>query len=414
MKARIIALAMGLLVVSHVAVAAPPPVPDIAGHASRLSIYIAKGAANSCGQGCDLWIAVEGKVDVGAAARIRQFLRKTKSAESLPFYFHSPGGAFRDGLAIGRMLRARNAVARVAKTIVGACAAGTQIDEACLKLKNAGGELEATLMTRGAMCNSACSYLFLGATTREVAPDAALGVHSSRIILRFTGNPTPRQQAEVMANRRSQSNQEASSFVKAMGISHELVELIRTVAFESGHVLTRQELYRFGIDKRELVETGWALETKARPFVQKFALLKKANDEFRTLEWRLYCEPKDRARLMFIRQFDKGANASSIAMVSGSEKPLTFGNIPSRVGGYEVWTAVIKSDAVKDLFAEPRVQVGESASMPDGKSTKAMFEIDTQGLDNAWTQLSATCLTKAPAATPAVTAPAVPVPAANR
>ncbi|WP_024574941.1 MULTISPECIES: hypothetical protein [unclassified Afipia] len=414
MKARIIALAMGLLVVSHVAVAAPPPVPDIPGHASKLSIYIAKGAANSCGQGCDRWIAVEGKVDVGAAARIRQFLRKTKSAESLPFYFHSPGGAFRDGLAIGRMLRARNAVARVAKTIVGACAAGTQIDEACLKLKNAGGELEATLMTRGAMCNSACSYLFLGATTREVAPDAALGVHSSRIILRFTGNPTPRQQAEVMANRRSQSNQEASSFVKAMGISHELVELIRTIAFESGHVLTRQELYRFGIDKRELVETGWALETKARPFVQKFALLKKANDEFRTLEWRLYCEPKDRARLMFIRQFDKGAGASSIAMVAGSEKPLTFGTHPARVGAHEAWIAVIKSDAVKDLFAEPRLQVGESASMPDGKTTKAMFEIDTQGLDNAWTQLSATCLTKAPAATPAVTAPAVPVPAANR
>ena len=67
---------------------APPPVPDIAGHASRLSIYIAKGAANSCGQGCDLWIAVEGKVDVGAAARIRQFLRKTKSAESLAVDFH--------------------------------------------------------------------------------------------------------------------------------------------------------------------------------------------------------------------------------------------------------------------------------------------------------------------------------------
>ncbi|WP_204276951.1 hypothetical protein, partial [Escherichia coli] len=82
-------------------------------------------------------------------------------------------------------------------------------------------------------------------------------------------------------------------FIKAMGISHELVDLIRTVAFESGHALTRQELYRFGIDKRKLVETGWALETKARPFVQKFALVKKGNDEFRTLEWRLYCEPKD-------------------------------------------------------------------------------------------------------------------------
>ena len=425
MKARVLALAMGLLIVSRVAVAAPPPpVPDIPGHAPKLSIYIAKGAANSCGQGCDRWIAVEGKVDSGAAARVRQFLRKTKGAESLPFYFHSSGGAFRDGLAIGRMLRARNAVARVAKTIVSACSAGTQIDDACLKLKNSGSELEASLITRGAMCNSACSYLFLGATTREVAPDAGLGVHTSRIILRFTGNPTPRQQAEVMASRRSQSNQEAASFIKAMGISHELVDLIRTVAFESGHALTRQELYRFGIDKRKLVETGWALETKARPFVQKFALVKKGNDEFRTLEWRLYCEPKDRARLMFIRQFDKEAGVSSIAMVAGSEKPLTFGTRPARVGAYEAWIAVIKSDAVKDLFAQPHLQVGESALMPDGKTTKSLFEIDTQGLDGAWTQLSATCFTNptapadtsgvtAPAGLPGATLPATPVPAKN-
>jgi hypothetical protein len=32
------------------------------------------------------------------------------------------------------------------------------------------GEVEATLTTRNAMCNSACGYLFLGATTREVRP----------------------------------------------------------------------------------------------------------------------------------------------------------------------------------------------------------------------------------------------------
>ena len=35
----------------------------------KLIIYLAKGPANSCGPGCDHWIAVEGKVDQGAVVR---------------------------------------------------------------------------------------------------------------------------------------------------------------------------------------------------------------------------------------------------------------------------------------------------------------------------------------------------------
>ena len=51
-----------------------------------------KGRANSCGPGCDRWIAVEGKVDQGAAARIRRFLRDVKDTQR-PIYLHSPGGS---------------------------------------------------------------------------------------------------------------------------------------------------------------------------------------------------------------------------------------------------------------------------------------------------------------------------------
>lgn len=423
MKVRVLALVMGLLAVPPIAAAAVSPLSlDIPGHAPRLLIYVAKGPPNSCGQGCDRWIAVEGKVDIGAAARVRQFLRKTKGVEQLPFYFHSPGGSVVDGLAIGRLLRSRNAVARVGKTIAGACSTGTQIDDACIKLKSKNEGIEANLMTRGAICNSACSYLFLGAAKREVAPDAGVGVHSSKIVLQFIGKPTARQRAEVMANRRSQSDRELSSFVKTMGISHELVDLIRTVSFESGHILTRQELYRFGIDKRNLVETGWTLETKGRPFVRKMAWARKDDDTFRMMDWRLFCEGKDRARLMFIREFDKTPGTSTIAMIAGSEKPLTFGTLPVRQGNYEIWSATIKRDAVKDLFAQSNLQVGESTLAPDGKTAEKLFDIGTSGLEAGWGQLSASCAVSAtapaavsgpnaPAALPAV--PYVRIPAAN-
>ena len=77
-------------------------------------------------------------------------------------------------------MRSRKAIARVGRTMVGACGSGTQVDDACVKIKTAGGEVEAEIATSRAMCNSACGYLLLGATTREVAPDAVVAVHNTK------------------------------------------------------------------------------------------------------------------------------------------------------------------------------------------------------------------------------------------
>jgi hypothetical protein len=375
--------------------------PDIAGVAPTLTIYLAKGPANSCGPGCDRWIAVEGTVDQGAASRISRFLRDVKDTRR-PIYFHSPGGSVEQAYAIGRLLRSRKAVARIGRTIVTACAAGTEVDEACLKIKNAGGEVEAEISTHHAMCNSACAYLFLGATTREVAPDAAMAVHNSKLNLVIHGHPPAQVVAAFRDRSMAKADRERASFIAAMGISHELDDLITTVKFENLHVLTRPELYRFGVDTRAMTETGWTLETAARPYVRKIALTKK-NDgaSFRTMEWRLFCENKDRARLMFVREFDKdSAGMSSVVMMAGSEKPVAFGTFPARIGTYEAWSGTIASEAMKSVLAASHLQMGEGTLMPDGKTDQSLFDIDTIGLEPAWTKLVATC--------PAAPNPAVP------
>ena len=254
--------------------------------------------------GCDRWIAVEGEVDAGAAMRVRRFLADAKDIRR-PFYFHSPGGAVEQSYVIGRLLRGRKAVARVGRTLAKACVGGTQADAACLKIKTAGGEVEAELTTRNAMCNSACSYLFLGATTREVAPDAAVAVHNSKLTLVVHGQPPPQLVAEFRERGMAKADRERAAYVVAMGISHELDDLIKTVKFESIHVLTRTELYRFGIDTRPLPETPWTLEAATRPYVRKVAVAKQGTGaSFRAMEWRLFCENGNRARLMFVREFD--------------------------------------------------------------------------------------------------------------
>jgi len=125
-------------------------IPEIPGFAPRLIIYLAKGPANSCGSGCDHWIAIEGNVDQEGASRIRRFLRDVKDTQR-PIYLHSPGGAVEQAYAIGRLLRSRKAIARVGQTIVAACSSGTQVDDACLKIKTAGGEVQAEIVTHHAM-----------------------------------------------------------------------------------------------------------------------------------------------------------------------------------------------------------------------------------------------------------------------
>jgi len=194
-----------------------------------------------------------------------------------------------------------------------------------------------------------------------------------------------------------------------MGINHELTDLIRTVKFESLHVLTRTELYRFGIDTRSLSETPWTLEAEARPFVRKIALAKQDEGAtFRLMEWRLFCENKDRPRLMFAREFNEGAaGKSTMIVMAGSEKSVAFGKLPVRVGKFEVWSDTLAPDAMKAMLSAPTLQMGEGTSSADGKSRLATFDIDTSGLEQAWTQLMASCPAAPVYAKPVVSSPSV-------
>jgi hypothetical protein len=389
------------------------PSPETAEFAPKLTIYLARGPANSCGAGCDRWIAIEGKVDHDAAARIRSFLRGVKDTQR-PIYLYSPGGEVEEALIIGRLLRSRKAVARIGRTIVAACSPGTQADDACLKIKTGGGEVEAEIATHHAMCNSACGYLFLGATTREVAPDAAMGVHNSRFSFTSHGHPSAQQIATFTKLGIARAGRERASFIAAMGISHELDDLISTVKFENPHMLTRPELYRFGIDKRAVAETAWIVEPAARPYVQKIALVREDDGaSFRTMEWRLFCENKDRARLMFIREFDKdAAGKNSVVLMAGSEKPVDFGPFPARIGAFEAWSGTIASSAMKTVLAAGHLQIGEGTLTPDGKAKQATFEINTDGLEPGWTQLLASCPAVPKGARPVIAWPALtPTPA---
>jgi hypothetical protein len=390
MLARILFLVASLLL-SRALHAEGTPAEKV-GFASRLTIYLAKGPPDACGPGCDRWIAIEGQIDQDAAPRVRRFLAGVKDTQR-PIYLHSPGGSVEQSYVIGRLLRGRKAIARVGRTVATACAAGTPMDAACLKIKNAGGEIEAELTTYHAMCNSACGYLFLGATSREVAPDAALAVHNSRLVLAFHGHPAPGAVAEYRQRRMATADRDRTTYITAMGISRELDDLIRTVKFENLHVLTRAELYRFGIDTRPLAETAWKLEQEARPFLRKVAMLKKENgSSFRTMEWRLSCESGKRVPLTFAGEIDEtSVGKSTILVTADADTDKAAGGSPLRAGKYEVWRGSIDPDMIKALLASRSLHVRETTPMPDDKADITKFDIGLTGLTSVWTQLVASC-----------------------
>src|SRR5258707_6219951 len=306
---------------------APPP---------PMVFYVVKGAPDACGRGCDSWIAIEGQVDSGAALRFRKFLRQIRD-RNLPMYFSSPGGNLDQALAMGVMLRERPVVARVARTVVKECGFEAQNGEACLKLKQSGRELHGDLWTRGAMCNSACPYLMLGATTREVAPDAVLAVHSPKVVVHFSGLgiPSPEMRAAATVRGHERADRMVASYIVRIGVDIRLLELASTVKFEDIHALTREEIIRFGIDRRERVETPWIFENIGRSTVRKIATLKADGDKsYRLSQWRLFCFSTDQFELDFQRPVATSLVLPAVLISNAGSTPLYFKSPPIKAQGF--------------------------------------------------------------------------------
>ncbi|MDB5578760.1 MAG: uncharacterized protein JWR80_3936 [Bradyrhizobium sp.] len=354
--------------------------------------YVVKGAPDACGRGCDSWIAVEGPIDSGAALRFRKFWAKVRDRK-LPIYFSSPGGNLDQALAMGAMLRERPVVARVARTVVRECGFEAQDSDVCIKLKQSGRELHGDLWTRNAMCNSACPYLILGATTREIAPDALLAVHSPKVVAHFRGGvPPPELQAEANARGRVRADGMIRDYIVKMGVDLGLLVLARTVKYEDARVLTREEIDRFGIDRRDVVETPWTFENVGRSVVHKTALQKLASDgSFRSSQWRLFCINAEQFELGLQRQAVTQALLPVVSMSNGEAKPFYFVSTRAAQPGFNYWATRMTRASVQSLSELGQFDLTETSQGPDGRRLARSAKFSSEGLGSAVNTLLATC-----------------------
>ncbi|MGQ0686018.1 hypothetical protein, partial [Bradyrhizobium sp.] len=360
--------------------------------APPMAFYVVKGAPDACGRGCDSWIAMEGQVDGAAASRFRKFLQAIGNRD-LPIYLSSPGGNLDQALAMGAMLRERRATARVGRTLVSDCGFEAQDSRACLKLKQSGRVLHGDLFTKGTNCNSACPYVLLGATNREVAPDALLAVHTAKVVVHFRGGEPPAE-VRAAANRRGRERADRmlSAYIVKMGADIGLFDLVRSIRFESMHVLTREEIVRFGIDRREIAETPWKFENSVRGMVSKAAAVREEGGKsWRLSQWRIVCASSEQFELNFQRPVLAAGAATAVAISGLGPTPKHFNSPPVKLQGFEIWGLRLTRTSVQGLTNVPQFEFMESMQAADGRRVARAAKYSTEGLASALTTLAATC-----------------------
>lgn len=360
--------------------------------ASPMVFYVVKGAPDACGRGCDSWIAVEGQVDGAAAPRFRKFLQ-TVGDRDLPIYLSSPGGNLDQALAMGAMLRARRATARVGRTLVSDCGFEAQDSPACLKLKQSGRVLRGDLFTKGTNCNSACPYLLLGATNREVAPDALLAVHTAKVMVHFRGGEPPAEvRAAANQRGRERADRMLSAYIVKMGADIGLFDLVRSIRFESTHVLTREEIVRFGIDRREIAETPWKFENSVRGMVSKAAAVREEGGKsWRLSQWRIVCVSSGQFELNFQRPAIAVGATTAVAISGLGPTPRHFNSPPVKLQGFEIWRLRLTHASVQGLTNVPQFEFMESMQAADGRRVARAVKFSTEGLASGLATLAATC-----------------------
>jgi hypothetical protein len=293
-----------------------------------IQFYLARGEDNACGPGCSEWIAAEGGFDQGASTRLRRFLAR-HGDRKLPIFFNSPGGIISQAMTIGRLLREKNITAGVAQTVPENCQGKNKAT--CEEHKRDGTPVWAELRTPRAQCSSACVYAFIGARERLVLPGSRLGIHSDKLVRIYAdGRMVAPTRAQLSASERIKIDEDRNRlkrYVVEMGLSADLIDAATKIEHDTVHMLSRDEVARFGIDVTNFRESRWTLDdgrSRAKSIL-KFVTEAKGPNEFRTSVVRLACENSNTLRVAYIRGLSSldVSGPTTIKIVAG-ERSLAF------------------------------------------------------------------------------------------
>lgn len=398
--------------------ARPPAPAQKKVHELPLHLYLAKGEANACGEGCSEWIAVEGMFDAGAAGRAQAFLKR-HGARKLPVYLHSPGGHSDAAIAIGRQLRQLGLTAGVGVTVPRGCESASDQSTTCRAAKRTNQPVAADWRADGT-CSSACVWTLLGAKSRHVSPGARLGVHATKYTLMLKHSSGKVQQVSpqqaLHKTRAAQAIAATRSYIRAMGIDPTLLDVAQKVPHEDVYYLTRDEIAAFGIDRRDFAETPWFFVRfpSGNAYVSKWIVEARGPDrkEHRISVVLLRCLSPTRVSMQFVRGlasdeiqrpataiFSIGKQKLRLSLSGASKRDTietggTFSTGVSSVLLTELEAAAASNAAIRMTEADPRLDT----------KLYNVVELSTHGLAASLKPLREKC------APPVQIPPALPAP----
>jgi hypothetical protein len=187
-------------------------------------------------------------------------------------------------------------------------------------------------------------------------------------------------------------------YIVKMGAEPGLMILAGTIKYEDMHVLTREEIYRFGIDRREFAETPWTFENVGRGVVYKTAIQKNGERSFASSQLRLLCFNTEQFELGFQRQAVANALFPTISISNVGPKPLYLAPAPTKPAGVDLWGVRMSKVSVQALAELPQFDFTETSQGTDGRRLAHSAKFSGEGLARALDSLLATC----PAPKPAV------------
>jgi hypothetical protein len=353
-----------------------------------IEFYLARGEADACGHGCNEWIAAEGRIDAGAAQRLRGLLTKLGRRRP-PLYFHSPGGSMVGSIELGRFMREQKLVVSVAHTIALGCDRDKQLEKSCEAQKRSGQAIEAEFDPNISMCNSGCVWVIAGAAVRLVPPWVKLGIHDVGIDPAVKNPPTgaAAEESKRVIHARIQE------YSRDMGIDRALYIATTGVPFESKRFLDRDEIARFGIDRREFGEDAWRFVDKPRPVMVKSFFVRTDDDQHRYVNGlvSLNCGAGSAIVLALVRQHlasePPGTWSSTVGIsVSGQRIDLTYLN-PSPQ--FDTRSAALSADRLNAIGESAAIGVSTFGLGRDGSA--GSVTLSTDGFSAAYPKLRKGC-----------------------
>ena len=340
-----------------------------------MTFSVVKGQPNACGTGCAEWIAAQGDFDAKAADRFRGLLDKLPNPH-LPVFFNSRGGHIGPALSVGELLRLHAMRAGIGRTISDS--------------GNSGGKRLYRIEYRNSICASACAYAFIGATSREVAPAARLGVHNGRA----AGSTNP------AGDRLDKLDDTLQIYAISKGIDPALIDLAASIPTTHMYWLTRSTMMHYGILSNEPFETAWRLFTNRGKFLVVKSLTRGAGVERQTTLVEFACGVPGVVRISIRRELtEREIGSRSIVRLTADDPTARnsaapfhelAGVQPSK-GRYDRREKTITFDTLLKIATAKALRLDEFFTKPGYKSWVRAATLSTKGLHDKLMQMEVGC-----------------------